>query len=140
MNIDEVMMHGGGSAENDVLLSEETLSKIREFASNPNHSNGGDDTEKLRNFLENVLCKVVSCCCCNREKGKHYIADTDKVDVGIVSVGTVLSVRLRLKDGRGAIGRFKRGSSESEIETHFMELLRSCATSEVGLVSIDNDV
>ena len=137
MKTDEVMMYGDGSAESEVLLSEDAISKIREFASNPNHFDGCEDAEKLRNLLENVLRKVVSGCCCDREKGKHYIDDTDKVDVGIVSIGSALSVRLRLKDGRGAIGHFERGSSESEIETHFLALLRRCATSKGGLSLID---
>lgn len=134
MNIDEVMMHGGGSAENEVLLSEETLSKIREFASNPNHSNGREDAKKLQTLLENWLRKVVSYCCCNGDKSNHSLDDTDKIEVGIVSpVESYLSVCVKLKDGRGAIGRFKSGSSKSEIETHFQELLSRCATSEGGL-------
>ena len=137
MNIDKVMMHGGGSVGNEVLLSEETLSKIREFASNTNHSNGREDAEKLQILLGNWPRKVVSYCCCNGDKSNHF-DDTDKIEVGIVSpVESYLSVCVKLKDGRGAIGRFKSGSSKSQIETHFLELLRRCATSKGGLVSID---
>lgn len=137
MNTDAGMMHGGGSAENGVLLSEETISKIREFASNPNHSNGREDAEKLQTLLENWLRKIVSYCCCNGDKSNHF-DDTDKIEVGMVSpVESYLSVCVKLKDGKGAIGRFKSGSSKFGIETHFQELLSRCSTSEDGLVSID---
>lgn len=138
MKTDEVMMYGDGSAENEVVLSAETISRIRDFVSNPNHSNGGEDAEKLRSMLENWLRKVISYCCCNGDKSNHFFDDTDKIEVGIVSpVESYLSVCVKLKDGRGATGRFKSGSSKSQIETHFLELLRRCATSKGGLVSID---
>lgn len=138
MNVDEEMVRGSGSAENEASLSEDTLLKIREFAFNPNHSDGCEDAEKLQTMLENWLRKVVSYCCCNGDKSNHFFDDTDKIEVGIVSpVESYWSVCVKLKDGKGAIGRFKSGSSKSQIETHFVELLRRCATSKGGLVSID---
>ncbi len=125
MNADEEMTHGGGSAESQVDLSEETVSKIREFVSNPNHSNG-EGAEKLRGQLANWLREIISYCCLGISGKTHpKVMDGVAADV-VLTVEECISVRIEIAEGE-ARGRFKRGALQSNVEKTFLTMLDNAA-------------
>lgn len=125
MNADEGMMLGGENAGKGVMLSGETISKISEFASNPNHSNG-EDAEKLRDQLSNWLREIISYCCLGVPCKTHSKVVGGAAEDVVLTVEECISVRIEIADSE-ARGRFKRGELQSNVEKTFLTMLDNAA-------------
>lgn len=117
MSTDEKMnLHE--NAVSKVVLTEEMISKIREFASE--HSDGIEDADKLQNVLEELLSRIISYCC----MGKIFSGsrNTDLVEVYVVPALEGLSVNIEVPGGE-LRECFEREITQEVVENCFLRLL-----------------
>ena len=133
MAIDEkVDLHE--KAVSEVVLTEETISKIREFASE--HSDGIEDADNLQNVLKELLPRIISYCCTGEKFSGS--GNADLVEVYVVPAQECLSVSIKMP-GSESCEHFKRGILQDEVEKLFLGLLGFRELSKSGTASKPKD-